>query len=190
MSGISRARLAWGILGAGVLVASTAGVTLAASARPAVVSSPPAATYPGSGRAVVPVSAGVAGAAGTAPTVSYPGWCCSGGTPVGLTASGQATVRGSSAADRASAIARAVADAESQANAAARGARISLGRIINIEVSAPYYPYPLPLGAAGAASPSAAPGAGGPISACPTGSRCPYPGVSTYASVSVTWAIG
>jgi uncharacterized protein YggE len=109
-------------------------------------------------------------------------------------------VAGASAAARASAIARAAADAESQAKAAAKGAGISLGRIINVDVSGPSYLYPLPLGAAANAGlpggTSAAPGSSGaaspgrPIPACRAGSPWPYPGASTYATVTITWAIG
>jgi hypothetical protein len=212
---ISRARLVWAILGIVVLVASGWGVTLAATARPSsAVSSPYLATSHDAGTAVGTLSAaGLAGtgtgvptagagtvtAASTSPAVSYQAWCCSSGNPLGLTATGQATVHGGGATARDSAIARAVADAEAQAKAAAQEAGISLGRIINIEVSAPYYPYPLPLGAAGAGSAtgppaapgvSGAPGSGAPTSVCATRSQCPYPVVNTYASVTVTWAIG
>ncbi len=141
----------------------------------------------------------VASASISSPTVSYPTWCCSAGNPLGLTITGQAAARGGGTAARDSAIARAVADAQAQAKAAAQEAGISLGRIINMEVSTPYYPYPIPLGAARAGSAtgapaapgvSGAPGSGAPTSVCPTDSQCPYPVVNTYASVTVTWAIG
>jgi hypothetical protein len=213
--GISRARLAWGICAIIVLVVSTVGVTLAVSARPSsAVSSPSvprstgtavavgtvsAGDLAGASTGIVSAHAGVVGTSSGSPTTSYPAWCCSAGNPLGLTATGQATVHGSDAAARASAIATAVADAEAQANAAARAAGITLGRIINIEVSTPYYPYPIPFGAARAGSTTAppaargaggAPGSGAPTSACPMGSQCPYPVVSSYASVTVTWAIG
>ena len=91
--------------------------------------------------------------------------------------------------------------------AAASAAGISLGRVINMQVSAPYYPYPLPMGAAagraaciagapgatgatGATGVSASGGAGTSAVPCPDLSQCPgYPCVSTYASVTITWAI-
>jgi hypothetical protein len=205
---ITPARLAWGILGIVVLLVAAVGVTLAASARPSsAVSSTSLSTSHGAGAAVNTSNAGalpgtgarVASASISSPTVSYPTWCCSAGNPLGLTITGQAVARGSDTAARDSAIARAVADAEAQAKAAAQEAGISLGRIINIGVSAPYYPYPLPLGAARASSATGAPaapgvsgvpGSGAPTSACPTGSQCPYPVVNIYASVTVTWAIG
>jgi hypothetical protein len=129
---------------------------------------------------------------------SYPVWCCSAGNPLGLAVTGQATVRSAGPAARASAVAKAVADAAGQAKAAASAAGISLGRIINMQVSAPYYPYPLPVGAA-AGRAGSAPSVGGTLAApggsvsavpCPDGSQCPgYPGVSTYATVTITWAI-
>jgi hypothetical protein len=204
---ISPARLAWGVLGIVVLLGVAVAVTLAASARPSSAVSSTSLASHGAGTAVNTSNAGalagtgahVATASITSPTVSYPTWCCSAGNPLGLTVSGQAAARGSDTAARDSAIARAVADAEAQAKAAAQKAGISLGRIINIDVSAPYYPYPVPFGAAGAGSAtgapaapgvSGAPGSGAPTSSCPTGSQCPYPVVNTYASVTVTWAIG
>lgn len=208
MRDISPARLAWGILGIVVLLGAAVGVTLAASARPSLAAnSTSLATSHGAGAAVNTSNAGafadigthIASASISSPTDSYPTWCCSAGNPLGLTITGQAAARGSDTAARDSAIARAVADAEAQAKAAAQEAGISLGRIINIEVSAPYYPYPLPLGAAGAGSAtgppaapgvSGAPGSGAPTSVCATRSQCPYPVVNTYASVTVTWAIG
>jgi hypothetical protein len=73
-----------------------------------------------------------------------------------------------------------------------------------MQISAPYYPYPLPLGAAigqasGATGVGGAPSAPGWSSAsgastsatpCPDGSQCPgYPAASTYATVTITWAI-
>ena len=208
MREISPARLAWGVLGIVVLLGVAVAVTLAASARPSsAVSSTSLATSHGAATAVNTSNAGALAGTGahaatasiSSPAVSNPTLCCSAGNPLGLTVSGQAAARGSDTAARDSAIARAVTDAEAQAKAAAQEAGISLGRIINIEVSAPYYPYPVPFGAAVAGSAtgvpaapgvSGAPGSGAPTSSCPTGSRCPYPVVNTYASVTVTWAIG
>lgn len=201
MRGLSGNRLAWGIFGVVVLVVSTVVVTLAVSARPApAASSPPAATA-GSGTV-----AGLTGAAGFAGTgagpasqgsaVTYPVWCCSGGSPLGLTVVGEASVFGGGTAARASAIASAVADARNQAIAAARAAGVSLGRIIDIQVSVPAYPYPLPLrAAAGTVNPAAPAARGvaasrGPIKSCPVGAMCAHPVASSYATVTITWAIG
>ncbi len=195
MRGVGRNRLGWGILGIAVLVTSAVGLTLAATARPV-----PAASSAGGATSSL-TGGGVAASTGD---VTGPGigaaWCCTAGGPLGLTATGQAAVAGASAAARALAIARAAADAESQARAAAQGAGISLGPVINVDVSGPSYPYPLPLGAAATAGlpgkTSAAPGSsgaaspGGPIPACRAGSPCPYPGAITYATVTITWAIG
>jgi len=68
--------------------------------------------------------------------------------PPGLTVTGQATLRGAGSAARTSAIAQAVANAASQAKAAASAAGISLGRVTIMQVAAPYYRYPLAVGAA------------------------------------------
>jgi hypothetical protein len=63
-----------------------------------------------------------------------------------------------------------------------------------MQVSVPYYPYPVPMGAAArAGSPTGAPatgGAGAPGSSpavCPA--EAPCPSFSTYTTVTVTWAI-
>jgi hypothetical protein len=94
-----------------------------------------------------------------------------------------------------------VADATDQAKAAATAAGVTLGAIIDMQVSAPYFAYPMeasavgsgtvassgsgvevPIGSAiGYASGGSAPGAP-PI---PT----PYP-IQTFASVTITWSIG
>jgi hypothetical protein len=211
MRKVSGNRLAWGILGLVVLVASTVGLTLAAAAPPApAASSVTVATSSRSGGGVASGTAGPAGLAGPAtgavdrgsgaPAAPSPVWCCSAGSPLGLTATGQAAVAGAGAVARASAIAKATTDAQSQAKAAAQGAGITLGKIINVVVSAPGYPYPLPMGAAAKAgipsrTPAASGGNGaassaGPIPACPSGAMCAYPGVGTYATVTITWAIG
>ncbi len=205
MRGISGNRLAWGILGSAVLVASAVGLTLAATAPSApAASSPAVAAFSRSGGGVAPVTMGVASTGAVSPGSSSvapsPVWCCSAGSPLGLTAIGQAWAPGAGTAARASAITRATTDAVRQARAAAQGAGISLGRIINVDVSVPGYPYPLPMGAAASAGiPSrtpAAPGANGaaqtsgPITTCPADSPCAYPGASTYATVTITWAIG
>jgi uncharacterized protein DUF541 len=203
MRGVGGNRLAWGILGVVALVAAIAvGLTLAVTARAAPAASPSAGAM--TVRAGGSVAAGPAGPAigavspGSDPNAASAAWCCSAVSPPGLTATGQAVVPGASAA-RSSAIARAAADAVSQAKAAAHGAGISLGRIINVAVSVPGYAYPLPIGAAARASlPAGTPAApdgsgpvspGGPVPACPAGSPCPYPRARNYVTVTITWAI-
>jgi len=209
MRGFSGKRLAWGITGSAVLVASTAGLTLAATApsAPAATSAVVATSSRGIAGSGTAVAAGLASGAigavsqGSSAPAAAPVWWGSAGGPLGVTATGQAAVTGTGAAARASAIAKAASDAASQARAAAQGAGISLGRIINLDVSVPGYPYPIPLGAAARGSVPAGtgvtPGAAGaatsgvPVSDCPvTGAKCAYPFASTYATVTITWAIG
>ena len=198
-----RARSFWGIIAIAVLMAGVVWATRAASAQPSPPLSPPhvargsepTANLAGAGKVITSKSSAL---------MSYPVGCCAAGSPLGLTVTGQATVQAAGTAAKASAIARAIADAAGQAKAAASAAGISLGRVINMQVSAPYYPYPLPMGAAGgrAACITGAPGATGTpgVSAsggtgtsavpCPGLSQCPgYLCVSTYASVTITWAI-
>jgi hypothetical protein len=205
MRRISSGRLFWAILGILVLTAAVL-VTHAADGRSSPAGSPALAastsltstTVPGqvsTGRVDTGVaSTGRAGAAGASPSLAYPVWCCSAGYLPGLTVTGQATVHGTGAAARTGAITRAVADATGQAQAVAGAAGITLGRIVNMQVSAAYYPYPLPMGAApGTAGTGGAPAAsGGSMSAipCPATLTCPgYPGASMSATVTVTWAI-
>jgi Protein of unknown function (DUF541) len=205
---IGRNRVILGMLGVAVLVAGAEGVALAASAQSSPPSSPAKVTYSRSsgGVAAGTLSVGALAGSGTgvvshgssSQAVSSPAWCCSAGNPPGLTATGQAMVRGARATVRASAIASAVASAESQAKAAAKAAGVTLGRIISMDVSVPYGPYPLPMGAAASnqrASPAApgvkgAPSSGGSATMCPAGGPCPNPGFGIYATVTVTWAIG
>jgi hypothetical protein len=145
-------------------------------------------------------------------------WCCPGTSPSGLTVTGQASVRGQGREARDSAITQAVADATDQAETAASAAGITLGKIVDIEVSSSGYPYPLTAGdstgaegAAGASGtivcrPGGCPASGGGI-ACPGVAECaptaivcadsapcpttiaPAP-AETFASVTITWAIG
>lgn len=133
---------------------------------------------------------------------STPAWCCSTANATGVTATGQGSARGSGPGARAKAIAKAIADAKSQAIAAAGAAGITLGRIIDIEVSAPFYAVPVessPPAASGApgnsGSGSAAPATTSPSISNPSTTTCPaLPGCSYQASVSasvtLTWAIG
>jgi Protein of unknown function (DUF541) len=149
---------------------------------------------------VAPAPAVVAVNRGSGSPAPGPVWCCSAATPLGLTATGQASVPGASAAARASAIAKATADAAGQARAAAQAAGVSLGQIINVDVSVPGYAYPLPMGAAAragalcstpcASGVTGAATSSGPTAACPAGAMCAYPSASTYATVTITWAIG
>ncbi len=201
MRRISTARLAWAILGV-VVLAGAIWVTHAISSHPTAVSAtafpagavPAGAVPAGAGFRVTAQPARVPGS-GLTPSLPYPFWCCQAGNPPGLTVTGQATVHGTGAAARAGAVAKATADAAGQARAAAAAAGVSLGQIISLQVSASYYPYPVPMGAASgtAGPPSASPGAsGGSTSAvlCPATAVCPdYRGAGMSATVTVTWAI-
>ncbi len=120
--------------------------------------------------------------------IAAPAWCCgtSGYVP-GLTTYGQATVDGQDPADRDAAIAVAVQDATAQANAAADAAGITLGAIIDMQVSAApyYYDYPMVGTATGVSGSSpGSPGSGGMEPA-------PAPGVYFGSvSVTITWDLG
>ncbi len=146
-----------------------------------------------------------AGAPGAAGSTSSLTWCCGGGSAPGITVTGQATVHGRGTSARDDAIARAVADATDQANAAAHAAGITLGTIVDMQVSAPPYPYAVPEPAlrASARIPPTAPvpgsasggssGSGTSASACPMSGPCVPVGVAlpfeAYASVTITWSI-
>jgi hypothetical protein len=121
----------------------------------------------------VAVSSGIAG----------PVWCCgTSGVVPGLTTFGQATVDGQDPAARDAAVAAAVQDAMAQANAAADAAGIQLGAIIDMQVSATPYYYPM----LGAGSSAGSPGGVG------VGGTEPAPASDTYlgsVSVTVTWSI-
>ena len=201
MHGISRAKMAYGIGGVLALIASTVAVTLTVADRPGAASAAGPAGSPAAvgGVAAAPVGYNTARTLGAAaqasPAAAYPVWCCSGGNPRGLTVTGQGMAHSANASARQAAIARAVGDARSQAAVAAKAAGVSLGRVINLQVSAPYYPYPLPMGAAGAATGSsapgtAAPGANQPAVDCPVNAPCACPAACVSATVTVTWAIG
>jgi hypothetical protein len=126
-----------------------------------------------------PVSSGIA----------MPEWCCGGGTGYvpGLTTYGQATVDGHDPADRDAAIAVAVQDATAQANAAADAAGISLGAIIDMQVSAtPYYAYPM-MGDASGSSGSSPGSPGGGMEPAPAPAPDMYLG---SVSVTITWSLG
>jgi hypothetical protein len=163
-------------------------------------------------------SGSIGQAIGDRSVMSPVSWCCSGTSPSGLTVTGQASVRGQGKEARDSAITQAVADATDQAETAANAAGITLGKIVDIELSSSGYPYPLMAadssgaeGSAGASGtikclPGGCPESGGGI-ACPGVAECapnaivcsdsapcpttiaPAP-AETFASVTITWAIG
>ncbi len=208
MGRISRAGLLWGFFGVVVLVTVIVWTTRAQAAHDRAAGAQPAPAASPRRAAIAPVSRGVIAGTASASTSSrmlpYPVPCCSAGNPLGLTLTGQAVVRGAGTAARVAAVTKAVSDAADQAKAVAGQAGASLGRIINVQVSASYYPYPLPVGAtAGTAvstgcapGPAGVPGvpsvngASGYATPCPAAARCPaYPGASTTATVTVTWAI-
>jgi hypothetical protein len=120
--------------------------------------------------------------------IAAPAWCCgtSGNVP-GLTVTGQATVDGQDPSARDAAIAAAVKDATAQATAAADAAGITLGAIIDMQVSAMPYFYPMmgtTSGMSGASGSSPGSPGGGGMEPSPTD---PYFG---SVSVTITWALG
>jgi hypothetical protein len=116
-----------------------------------------------------------------------------------LTVTGQASARGQGTQARDTAITQAVSDATDQAKTAATAASLSLGKIVDLQVSAPGYPYPLVAGAEGSSGTAVcSPGGGcsqsGSGVACPASVPCaptiaPVT-VETFATVTITWAIG
>jgi hypothetical protein len=162
--------------------------------------------------------ASIAQAIGDRSVMAPVSWCCSGTSPSGVTVTGQASVKGQGKDARDSAITQAVADATDQAETAANAAGITLGKIVDIQVSSSGYPYPMTAaGSAGAEGSAGASGtfvcrpggcseSGGGV-ACPGTAACvptaiacgdsapcpttiaPAP-VETFASVTITWAIG
>ncbi len=117
--------------------------------------------------------------------LDMPTWCCGGGTGMvpGLTTSGQAVMDGQGQAARDAAIAEAVKDATTQANVAADAAGIQLGAIIDMQVSAMPYYYPVAKDTGGAVASSGTPGAEGARSVAPDS----YFGT---VSVTMTWSLG
>jgi hypothetical protein len=116
--------------------------------------------------------------------IAAPAWCCgASGVVPGLTTFGQATVDGQDPAARNAAIAAAVQDAMAQANAAADAAGIQLGAIIDMQVSATPYYYPMVGASSGSGSSLGSPGGGT--------EPAPVPDVYLGSvSVTVTWALG
>ena len=117
--------------------------------------------------------------------IAAPAWCCgASGVVPGLTTFGQATVDGQDPAARDAAIAAAVQDAMAQANAAADAAGIQLGAIIDMQVSATPYYYPMVGATSGSGSSPGSPGGGGTE---------PAPAPDMYlgsVSVTITWSLG
>jgi hypothetical protein len=128
------------------------------------------------------------------------------GRPQGVTATGQASIKGKGTQVRDQAIQQAVADARDQAQAAAQAAGVTLGSVIDIQVSAPGYPYPVLEGNAassGIAPPSVIGSGGGApptTPSCPSTAVCVAPSpvpvappiaepLETFVSVTVTWSI-
>jgi hypothetical protein len=124
----------------------------------------------------------------------------------GVTATGQASVKGQGTQVRDQGIEQAVADAKDQAQTAARAAGVTLGSVIDIQVSAPGYPYPYALGegVSGEAVPSGkpviVPGTGPVATPCLGTAYCVAPDpakvsppvavpVETFVSVTMTWSI-
>ena len=120
--------------------------------------------------------------------IAAPAWCCgtSGYVP-GLTTYGQATIDAEGNAARDAAIATAVLDATSQANAAADAAGITLGPIIDMQVSAAPYYYPMVGTASGTAT--GAPGSSGSGSSGGGMEFAPDQYLGSV-SVTITWALG
>jgi hypothetical protein len=137
-----------------------------------------------SGSAQAAQSSAVSGAA-----IAEPAWCCTTGSVPGITVTGQATIKDESTAARDAAIAEAVADATDQAQAAAGAAGAQLGEVLDIQVSAMPFVYPMMEAApqpgvavgSGTSSGGADPGATGPDA------PVQYQGSAT---VTITWAIG
>jgi hypothetical protein len=125
-------------------------------------------------------------------------WCCDGASGPGLTVTGQANVNGQGANGRDQAIAQAVADATDQATAAAEAAGVTLGQVIDMQVSASL-PYPCPVageaGGTAIAGPTASAGGSSPpdgaIAECEPSVPCPAQQCAgAYATVTMTWSIG
>ena len=124
-------------------------------------------------------------------------WCCPDGAGQGITVTGQASVHGRGATARDDAIASAVADATDQAKAAASAAGVTLGKIVDMQVSTSPFAVPVYAGGsssgAGVAPPSDPVGSTTCIGiACPNNAECACPAmpVQQSASVTITWAIG
>jgi uncharacterized protein YggE len=144
-------------------------------------------------------NAGTPTTSGAASSVS---WCCLDGSSPGITVTGDATVHGRGTTARDDAIARAVADATDQANAAAHAAGITLGNIVDMQVSASPYPYAVPdmpvgisggspgsgaeSGSSSGASSASAIGCSPTALCAPVAVAVPF---QSYASVTITWSI-
>ena len=124
-------------------------------------------------------------------------WCCPDGAGQGLTVTGQSSVSGRGTTARDQAIAKAVTDATDQATAAASAAGVTLGQIVDMQVSTSPFPIPVYAGA-GSSGGGVAPASGAGRAttcigvACPNNAECACPQVPAQqsASVTITWAIG
>ena len=169
---------------AGRSVGSGAVQTVAARAATVLAAS-------GQGGATVSVACPALEGVATRVTCGRIGFCCGGVSIPGITATGQASVKGSGTQARDQAIQRAVADAKDQAQAAAQAAGVKLGQVLNMEISSSGYPYPLSAGGF-CGKGGSCPATVAPPVACASGETCPPPvplPVETFASVTVTWAI-
>jgi Protein of unknown function (DUF541) len=121
--------------------------------------------------------------------IAMPAWCCgtSGGVVPGLTTVGQATMDGQGQDARDAAIAAAVKDATAQANAAADAAGIHLGALIDMQVSAMPYYYPIGMASDVSGTTPGAPGGTGGAETKPAPTPDPYFG---SVSVTMTWSLG
>ena len=94
---------------------------------------------------------------------------------------------GKDPAARDAAIAAAVQDATAQANAAADAAGITLGAIIDMQVSAMPYYYPMPMVGTASGSAPGSPGSSGSSGGGMEPVQAPYFG---SVSVTITWSLG
>ena len=123
---------------------------------------------------------------------SAPAWCCIDGTSHGITVTGEGPVHGRGDDARDAAIARAVADATDQAKAAADAAGVTLGAVVDMQISAPMYPYAVPEAVSGSADAGVSSSTSVEPAMCPMntcgGGSAPMPYVPSV-SVTITWAI-
>lgn len=150
--------------------------TAAGQAAPTSASVTPSATGIATSGAV---SSGIGTSDAVSTGIASPAWCCGAtGETLGITTVGQASVDGQDAGSRDAAIAKAVQDATDQAGAAAGAAGIALGAIVDLQVSAAPFAYPML-----EASTGSSPGSPG------TGALEPVP-YRSFVSVTITWSIG
>lgn len=125
-----------------IAVAASAVVILAATWASAAAATKAAGTKPELGTGGL--ASAVSGVANSSMISAMPAYCCpsySPGGAQGLTTYGQASVKGQGTAARDAAITKAIADATEQAKVAAAAAGLTLGKIVDMQVSAPYFAY-------------------------------------------------